>query len=183
MQINWTRLLSNTNTVYMWNFYEVKSHKLQIAKVLITICLEMASKGAKEVMWPNLLLRSTKPFILGAESSTCLSFARVSVKLGLTKENIGRWPPTAETTATSPWSQKSGAGDTALICMVSGTGWGVPFPSLSPRGHRSLKEHSLQSQEDTFYILIHLFNLCVPCVFWVARMCGKGRGRRRCQNL
>lgn len=50
MQINRTRLLSNTNTVYMWNFYEVKSHKLQIAKVLTLICLEMASKGAKEVM-------------------------------------------------------------------------------------------------------------------------------------
>ena len=50
MQINRTRLLSNTNTVYMWNFYEFRSHKLQIAKVLTTICLEMASKGAKEAM-------------------------------------------------------------------------------------------------------------------------------------
>lgn len=54
MQINWTRLLSNTNTVHMWNFYEFKSHKLQIAQVLTTIiCLKMASKGAEKVMWPK----------------------------------------------------------------------------------------------------------------------------------
>lgn len=36
--------------MYIWNFYECSSHKLQMARVSMTICLEMALKGKKEII-------------------------------------------------------------------------------------------------------------------------------------
>ena len=39
------------NTTYIWNFYEGSGHKLQMAKVPTTICLEIAFNGKKEIIW------------------------------------------------------------------------------------------------------------------------------------
>lgn len=190
MQINWTRLLSNTNTVYMWNFYELKSHKVQIAEVLTTIiCLEMTSKGAKD---QNLLLQVNKNiyFFWWRKlnlSNFCLGINKVTLDEGERKDDHAQQKlrlllhgPRNQVLDLHPKCER---GDTAFIRMVAGTGRGVPFLFLSPRGHMSLREHSLVSQEDKFYTLMYLFNLCVLCVFWVARMCGNGRGRRQCRNL
>ena len=38
------------NTTYIWNFYEGSGHKLQMAKVPTTICLEIAFNGKKEII-------------------------------------------------------------------------------------------------------------------------------------
>lgn len=158
----------------MWNFYELKSHKVQIAEVLTTIiCLEMTSKGAKD---QNLLLQVNKNiyfFFFWCRklnlSNFCLGINEVTLDKGEHKDDHAQQKlllllhgPRNQVLDLHPKYER---GDTALIRMVAGTGRGVPFLSLSPRGHMCLREHSLVSQEDKFYILIYLFNLCVSCVF------------------
>lgn len=39
------------NTTYIWNFYECSGRKLQMARVATTICLAMALKGKKKIIW------------------------------------------------------------------------------------------------------------------------------------